>query len=218
MLRTTKIFATAALALAGLMSIPAFGQNSNNHDRDRNGTYGNGSYNNVDAQNRARQTGVADGQWDLQHGQQQRNRNWRTTAEAQAYRDGYNSTVSAHNGQNGRHGRRNRGWGNNGNNANGNYNNGNNGNGNYNNGNYNNGNYNNGQYGNNAGSRQGFTDGRNDGAADAQGGFNYRPTEKYAYKDSNHGLKESGMSKDAFVQSYKPAYLEGYKQSYYSHR
>ena len=208
MLRTKKILLTAVLGMAGLMAIPAVAQNDHDRDHDRNGSYGNGSYN-ADAVNRARQTGVADGQWDIQHGQQQRNRNWRTTAEAQAYRDGYKTTIqSARN--NGHHGHNNRGWGNNGNGA---YNN----NGRYNSGNYNSGNYN-GQYGNNAGSRQGFTDGQNDGSADAQGGFNYRPTEKYAYKDSNHGLKESGMSKDAFVQSYKPAYLEGYKQSYYSHR
>lgn len=209
MIRITKIMLAATLGLAGLIAMPAIGQDSDDYRRGQWDQRNQNDGYSTPSQNQAYQTGVADGQWDIRHGQQQRSRNWKTTAEAQAYRSGYNNTVnSANNGNynngrnNGRHHDRNRGWGNNGNgnnypNHNGGYN---------------------SQYGNDAGSRQGYIDGRNDGTADLQGGFNYRPTEKYAYKDANHGLKESGMSKDAFVQSYKAAYLEGYKQSYNARR
>ena len=198
MLGIRKFMLAGALGLAGLMAIPAAAQY-------RYG-YGQGQYDRSSSQ--AYQQGVRDGQWDNDHGPQNRNRYWRNPADAQAYRDGYNSAYRGNNAGNYRNGRRDRdwdhdrdryrrgGWGN----GNGGYG--------YGNGGYNNG----GGY-----AQQGYIDGVNDGSHDRQTGHSFRPTEWAGYRHADRGYNGQG-SKDQYKAAYRQAYMQGYQRGYYGGR
>lgn len=180
-------------------------------DRDRNrnngyhgndgGYYGNGNYGygNMSAQQqRAYQIGVKDAQWDQTHTPQTRNRRWKSSGEAAAYRDGYYNTMRANGGHNnGRYPRRG---------------------GNYPYGNYPYGNGNHGGYGNyghnNVAAQQGYSAGSYTGRLDAQQGHSYRPTEWKGYKEADQGHSGSGMNKAQYQSFFRQAYIQGYRDAY----
>ncbi len=214
-------FLTAALALAGLMAIPAYAQyggwygnrdggwyggnrgnwgwQDRDHDRDhdRDDRYNNNGYGYSGSQNRAYQQGYKDGIWDTQHGPQNRSRNWKNDADARAYRDGYNAGYRGNGGynNNGRWGRGGYGY------PNGNYG-------------YGNGGYGYGRGGNYA--QQGFIDGQNDGSKDRQTGHSFRPTENPGWRHPDRGYNSGmGISKQQYEQAYRDAYMQGYQRGYY---
>ncbi|HVZ15899.1 MAG TPA: hypothetical protein VG897_02190 [Terriglobales bacterium] len=187
-----KLTLAASLALAGALSVPAFGQY---RDHNRNGYNQNSS---------AYQQGYREGIEDRNHGNRvAHNHTWKNNDDAQAYAAGYsagynNGSAAANNGWG-----RDRDWDRNRRNG-------------YGNNGYPTGAYGANGYGNAGRQAQqvGYQDGLNDGRKDRSTGHSFRPTEGDNYKDADRGYSSSFGDKQAYKDTYRRGYEQGYQQGY----
>ena len=81
----------------------------------------------------------------------------------------------------------------------------------------------NGGYGNNGGygsniyqvaQNEGYRDGLNTGARDAERGQSYNPQRSHYYKDATDGYNSSYGNKGQYKQAYRDGFLRGYQEGY----